>query len=379
MVDTCLSFIMPFSEVSVIDQRRLLVSLVLEGGLPVTHAAAKMGVSRQTAHRWLNRAKQEGIDSMDSRSKAPNSRPATTAPGIVQQLVEAKLTHPKWGAKKHLQILWPEGAPIALRTADRILKREGLVAHRGKADRPLALTRFEKSACNEMWQMDFKGVSRSAPYKPLSLLDDHSRFALRLTPMTSMTWDSVFAVLWEAFAEFGLPQAILCDNGDCWGGVAGAGPNRIECRLMLLGVRLVHGRPRHPQTQGKVERFHGTIQYELGPAVVQPTVADAQRVFDAFRLQYNWVRPHEGIGMKTPGSVYERSAVPRPCRVPCHEIPSGSLVRAVDQSGKIILNNVRYRVGSGLYGQSVILLEDHFGRYAQFAGHNIGYLEHKKA
>lgn len=130
------------------------------------------------------------------------------------------------------------------------------------------MQRFERAECNQLWQLDFKAVHQSGQgrlgYWPLTVLDDCSRFCLRFEPLEYQRGGLVFEVLWALFGEVGLPEAILTDNGSCFSGTWGGGPNNLEVKLWRLGIRTIQGRPYHPQTQGKVERFHRTVNEELG-------------------------------------------------------------------------------------------------------------------
>ena len=110
----------------------------------------------------------------------------------------------------------------------------------------------------------------------------------------------MWEALWDLFGTYGLPDSLLCDNGPAFRAGAGRLPSTLAVRLMRLGVALTNGRPYHPQTQGKVERFHGTLQRELGPALRQPTREEAARVYASFRNRYNWERPHEAISLRMP-------------------------------------------------------------------------------
>src|SRR5207247_6043213 len=177
----------------------------------VAEAARRFGVSRTTAYRWLTRSAQEGIHEMAEKTRRPHTSPNATAKTIVEQLLAHKAKRPHWGAEKLLYELWNKDAPICLRTADRILKKHGLVKER----RPVQpLQRFERDACNELWQIDFKGLGQKPwPYHLLSVLDDRSRFCLRIAAVPKPDSKSVFEALWEVFGEYGMPDEILCDNG----------------------------------------------------------------------------------------------------------------------------------------------------------------------
>lgn len=284
---------MPFAEVTRMDERRRMV-LRVEQGSSLSAACREFGVTRVTGRKWVRRAGAVGVDKMVELSRAPRRIANRTPAGIEQALLACRQRHTEdWGAKKLVRLLKQEdGLDLPLRTADRILKRHGCVQVRHPAPEPI---RFERAVPNHLLQMDFKGIPKSTPYCPLTVLDDADRFCLRFVPVPDKTGATVFSVLWDMFGEHGLPLEMLCDNGDCWGSRPSKCPTAFEAKLMLLGIKPIHGRPRHPQTQGKVERFHGTVKRELKARLVQCTLKEAETVFQEFVDRYNWVRPHEAL------------------------------------------------------------------------------------
>jgi transposase InsO family protein len=368
---------MPFQEVSKMHLRKQMVLRVRSGELTVSGAAREYGVSRNTVKLWIAREREGSLTEFAERSRRPVRIPRKTVDEVEGMLVDLKAARPNWGAKKLLVKLWPEGAPISLRTADRILKRHDLVKPRGEV--PL-VQRFEREGANELWQIDFKGLGLHNPgYSPLTVLDDASRFCIGFDPLENHRPTVIFRSLWIAFGEYGLPDAILMDNEPCFAEISRCGPSWLESQLLLLGIRALHGRPYHPQTQGKVERFHRTVQLELGRALRQPTICEARKVYSQYLLDYNYERPHEALEMKVPGEVYKPSPKRRPDRMPAHEIPNGSLTRKVQERGLISYRCVEYRVGRGLAGQDVELREHPDGMAVYFAGKRLGALEAMRA
>src|SRR5438876_3637141 len=202
---------MPFLEFSAMEQRRFLVENV-RSGVTISEVSRRFGVSRPTAYRWLKRAAEEGVETMEEKPRIARVFPTATPAAIVEQLLERKAQRPHWGAEKIVKSLWKKEPPICVRTADRIFKKHGLVKER----KPLEpMQRFQRENCNELWQMDFKGLGEKPwPYHLLSVLDDRSRFCLRIAAVAKPDSTSVFEALWEAFGEFGLLDQILRDNGD---------------------------------------------------------------------------------------------------------------------------------------------------------------------
>lgn len=318
---------------------------------------------------------QTGIAELAESSRRPRVSPSAVDPGHVQALVEARQKFPFWGAKKLLEVLWPgPGKPVSLRTANRALARAGLIGPQEQTQ--VEPTRFEREHANELWQMDFKGMKHPRlPYEAFSVIDDATRFNLAFSPVPDQSLASVWGALWDLFGEYGLPDCLLSDNGPAFR--VGAKPltSRLHVRLMKLGVRSAHGRPYHPQTQGKVERFHGTLQRELGRDLRQPTAAEACRVYEAFRARYNWERPHEALSMRVPGSVYRASPRSRPLHLPEHAIPVGATSRKVDDFGNIGFRAKRFKVGRGLAGERVVIADGPIGFIVKFFDIEIGLLD----
>jgi transposase InsO family protein len=284
-------------------------------------------------------------------------------------LVAERGAHPAWGARKLCKRLEIKGiTPPPERTANRILKREGLIESRkAKTDEPV---RFERPHPNDLWQADHKRTlygARRCRAIPFVVLDDCTRYCLGIraleNPRLGPTWDA----LWELFGEFGLPRSILTDNAPIFS--AFSGPSRFEVWLMRLGITVLHGRPYHPQTQGKVERLNGTIERELLRNGWFRSADQMQAGFDRFRDTYNYERPHEALSMEVPGARYRPSPRTRPDHIPEMEYPSGALVRKVQKDGWISYEGKIIEVGIGLHGEYVEVREaDHgvevyYGRY----------------
>ena len=307
----------PRKVLSRMDVRRRAAYLVLERGLSVSAASRECGLSRATVRLWLERAREEGVAGLSERSRRPLRTREPVDTELELMVLSAKAELPAWGAKKLVAHLWGADPPLCVRTADRILARHGLV--RGRS--PMGpMRRFERGAPNELWQMDFKGVGRRLGYSPLSVLDDASRFCLGLLPVRARTPERVWDALWGLFGRYGLPEAVLTDHEGCFAAPMREGPSWLEARLWRVGVRALHGRPAHPQTQGKVERFHRTLKEELGQGLLQPTPDAAREVYARFVDSYNWERPHEAIAMRVPGELYSPSPRPRPHRLPEPEL-----------------------------------------------------------
>jgi len=216
-----------------------------------------------------------------------------------------------WAGRKLRVLLAAEGLTLAPATIDRIIRRAGLV-DLDEAHRP-APQRFARAAPNELWQMDFKGQYPLAAgwCFPLSVLDDHSRFAVGLAALAGTAGGPVDAQLVRCFQAYGVPAAMLVDHGVPWWAPAnGHGLTRLAVMLLRQGIELIYSGVRHPQTQGKVERFHRTLARRLRQWGVPTTLAGFGQALARFRIEYNEVRPHEALGDEPPQAHY----VPSPRR-----------------------------------------------------------------
>ena len=293
---------MPWEKKTVMDQREEFVLAVETGNRTVSELCREFGISRKTGYKWINRSAlgQQLCD----QSRCPHRQPSKTAQETEQLILDVRTSNPTWGGKKikaALESAGCVGVPSA-KTCGNILKRNGMIDP-AESQKHTAFQRFEREACNQLWQMDFKGdfaLGDGSRCYPLDIMDDHSRFCIQIHPKGSAT--GVKESVLEAFLEFGLPDAILTDNGAQFSGFRD-GYTQLERWLMDLDVVPIHGRIMHPQTQGKIERFHRTMKAEA-LRTTPANLEQAERLLSDWRWRYNEFRPHEALGMKTPASVY---------------------------------------------------------------------------
>ena len=263
----------------------------------------EFGITRKTGYKWLSR--YEADEELSDRSRRPNVTVNKTASETELKIVEARSVHPGWGAKKIKVSLENKGIEMpCVKTVNNILNRYGCIS-KEESLKHKAFTRFEKERCNEMWQTDFKGEFKMQNGKycfPLDIFDDHSRFVIRIKPSES-TSNLVLPTFREAFYEYGMPDSILSDNGAQFAGFR-QGYTQFEKWLMNHDILPIHGRIKHPQTQGKIERFHRAMNKELFKHYTPKDISDAERVFNDWRNCYNNERPHEALGMKCPSDIY---------------------------------------------------------------------------
>jgi hypothetical protein len=206
--------------------------------------------------------------------------------------------------------------------------------------------------------MDFKGhfpLGQGRCY-PLTVLDDYSRYAIGLQACANEQGNTVKGQLTALFRSYGLPESMLMDNGNPWGTQGDPSYSTFQVWLMRLGVRVYHGRPFHPQTQGKDERFHRTLNAEVLQGRSFRDLEHCQRAFDAWRPIYNWERPHQALDMAVPGQRYRPSPRPFPESLPPVAYgPEDVVVRKVQADGTITFQGSIFRVGNAFQGLPIAL------------------------
>lgn len=350
---------MPWQEVSTMSQKLEFIMLAHSGTVSMAELCRRSGISRKTGYKWLERHRAEGLAGLEARSRRPRQSPARTAPELEARIVQLRQQYPAWGGRKLARVLRDQGLPAAPApsTVTAILHRHGLIDPAQTAAHA-PWQRFEHAAPNALWQMDFKGhvaLGTSGRCHPLTVLDDHSRFALVLGACADERTETVRGWLTTAFRHYGLPERMTMDNGSCWGGEDRHGLTALTAWLVRLGIRISHSRPYHPQTQGKDERFHRTLNAELLRARVLADLAESQRQFDRYRHVYNQIRPHEALGLDVPASRYQVSPRTYPESLSPIEYGPGDTVRKVQGKGEFSYRGRLYRVSSALHGQPVAI------------------------
>lgn len=345
---------MPWSSPTVSQLRAALIHAIRSANRPVAEVCRDFGVSRKTAYKWLARFDAQPDAPTTNRSRRPRISPNRTPAELEAAVLAVRDLH-GWGPRKIVAYLRNHDQPAPpARTAAAILRRHNRIL---PAPSPSgALQRFERAQCNDLWQLDFKGYIWIARQKifPLSILDDHSRYLLAVEPCTDQTMLTAWNILWNLFDEVGLPDIILCDNAFGTHNPGVPTVSWFEAQLLRLGIRPIHGRPYHPQTQGKVERFHGTLVRELWPKVRRDTLENFAEDLRRWRSDvYNSVRPHEALGDQPPITRWRPSRRARPARMPAVEYPSGAITRKVASTGDITWRCARILVGRGLTGEHV--------------------------
>lgn len=374
---------MGLRETDVEKQREEFVRLALKPGANVAELSRRFGISRECACKWIGRFRAEGLDGLRDRSRRPR-----TSPGRSNGEVEARVlsiraeSNGAWGGRKIAKVMAAETglcAPAAS-TVTAILRRAGKL-EANAAEHPGPWTRFERSAPNALWQMDYKGhfAMTSGQCHPLTAIDDHSRYSIGLEACADQTTETVATRLTACFRRYGLPNAILCDNGSPWGSCGDDSPHtRLSVWLLRLGIAVHHGRPCHPQTQGKDERFHRTLKAEVLNGRSFADIAAAQGRFDAWRHRYNHLRPHEALGLETPATRCRPSERGFPGTLPAIDHGEGAIVRTVNTAAVIGFENRSWCAGRPFVGEPVAIRPQPDGTHAvYYCAHRIGTIDNR--
>lgn len=316
---------MPWKQVSIMEQRQEFLSFARAEGANVSELCRRYGISRDTGYRWLGREDCSDI------SRRPHTSPKRTSPEMEASVLAVRDDHPAWGARKIQRILQNQGlAPPAASTIQAILDRHGRIAD---AERhPQKYERFEKEAPNLLWQMDFKGQFQMRDSHwcwPLTIVDDHSRYAISIRACPRYDTTTVKPFLEDTFRRYGLPAAFYVDNGPPWGGGEPGQYTPLNVWLLKLGVKVIHAKPYHPQGRGKNERFHRTLKDEVFALRRFRDLAEVQHALDRWRDVYNFERPHQALDQDVPASRYRPSARAMPQRLPVVVYDEAEIVRSV--------------------------------------------------
>lgn len=352
---------MGWDTATVVDRRVEFCLLAGSGsGVSFTELCARFGVSRKTGYKWLAVFEREGVAGLGDRSRAPLSSPARTGSEMERLVCELRRRHPAWGGRKisrRLTDLGYSGVPAPSTITD-ILTRHGLMV--GTEPHAGGFTSFEAARANDLWQMDFKGwfmTATTGRCDPFDVLDDHSRYSLTLRAGTNQRESTVKQALIDTFRRYGTPLRILCDNGPPWGNTQpGYRWTSLSVWLLDLGVVVTHSRPAHPQTLGKDERFHRTLDLEvLTTRTVWDSHHDVQTAFDTWRRIYNTERPHHALTGDVPATRYQPSPRPMPTHIPTPDYPDQADIRIVSSDGRVSYHHHRHKVGKPFKGRPVAI------------------------
>ena len=344
---------MPWRTESVMDQRVEFVLRAKQGEESIAALCRDYGISRPTGYLWLNRYQEVGsVSGLAAHSRRPLHSPRRTAEKVAAAVLALR-DKTGWCGPKIAKVLEQRGVQVAPATAQRILKRCGRVVQPKVEKTKL---RFAREQCNELAQMDFKGeytLPREKCY-PLSLLDDCSRYLHGLWPLSSTGGTGVKQTLEAYFREHGVPLSLLMDHGTPWFSTTNQqGLTWVSVWLLKQGMILRYSGIGHPQTQGKVERFHQTLKRRTRHRGEPTTMGEWVRWAVEFRHEYNYERPHESLGNKTPGEVYQPVNLRAYQEQPREWEYSGGVVKRLNTQGILYYRQQTYFVSEALASELV--------------------------
>ncbi len=368
---------MPWQEWDTMSLREEFARLACEEGSNVRQLCRRFGISAKTAYKWVGRWSDAGRGGLVDRSRRPLRSPRRTSSDVERLVLETRAEHPAWGGRKLRRVLVDRGherIPSAS-TITEILRRHGCLSEEHPSSQG-PWQRFEAPCPNALWQMDFKGPIRllsGGLCQPLSLLDDCTRFCLTVDACADQRTSTVREALTSVFRRYGLPGWVLVDNGSPWGSDAEHQYTPLRVWLIEQGVEMTHSRPYHPQTQGKIERFHRTLETELIGCRTFADLTECRRSFEQWRMTYNLDRPHEALGMQPPTARYRPSSREYRESIGEPEYLPGDIVRVVGEKGRISVQGTELRATPKAFRGKRIALRptNHDGL------HDVFYLHHR--
>jgi putative transposase len=375
---------MPWSLESPLDLKTRFVSDYVRLIGSFTELCSRYGISRKTGYKWVERYHLLGLTGLEERSRRPHTCPSRVDPKVEAWILEQRRRHPSLGGKKLLTLLRGEHPLWDLpsrASVSRILKRHGMVKLRrrrslpsGHPGKPVS----EMNAPNVLWAADFKGHFRLGDGRvcyPLTVTDCYSRFLLAcyalLSPNLQETWNCFSKI----FREYGLPQAIRTDNGNPFAGTGLGRLSVLSVWWMRLGITPQLIQPGHPEQNGRHERMHRTLK----EGTLRPPAYSSgaqQRRFDEFREFFNFKRPHEALGQRTPGALYRPSRNSFPAPMEPIRYPAHYERRYVRPDGMIEWEGRSVHITTVLQGQCVGLEPITRNRWtAYFAALKLGTIE----
>ena len=348
------------------DVGRYLVEAHLHEGRPIGELARLHGVHRSWLYKLLARYRREGQAGLVARSRRPHHSPAAMPAELADEIVRLRTTLLAEGLDAGaLTIQWHlarrEGRVPSTSSIVRVLRRRGLVVPQPHKRPRSSLIRFAAELPNQLWQIDATHwtLAGERSIEILNIIDDHSRLVVASVAFDTVKAADVVAVFHGAALRWGYPAALLSDNAAVFSGGSRQGKVLLESELERLGIRPSHARPYHPQTCGKVERFHQTQKRWLAKQPAAITLQELSAQLDRFRVHYNLHRPHRAIGRRTPQEVFAAKvkAGPGSAAPPVH-------VRVrhdtVDRHGKVTIryDSRLHHIGLGRRhrGKAIVLL-----------------------
>lgn len=324
-----------------LNERLRFVRLYKSRSFAMSELCMRFGISRPTGYCWVSRYAQGGPEGLLERSRRPHHCPHRTSSQIESSVVRLRAQYPEWGPVTvvgYLRQHDPHTAWPAPSTAGEILKRHGLVQPRRKRRKVMHPGRpyLPMEAPNDTWAVDFKGEFKTRDGRycyPLTITDGHSRFLLACRARLGTSYELARPVFEETFRTYGLPRQILSDSGSPFGSSGLAGLSRLAVWWIKLGIQPVRIQPSHPEQNGRHERMHRTLAPTTRPPAAN--LSAQQRRFSRFTSEYNRLRPHRALNLRTPSQLYTPSPRLYPRRTPQVDYPAHFEVRKADTDGRI--------------------------------------------
>jgi len=353
---------MPWKETCAMEQKMQMIKCWKGDQFTITDLSFLHDVSRKTIYKWIKRYKVEGTVGLEDRSREPLRHPNATVPEIVDKILAVKRRHQKWGPKKivawlkeqHQEERWP-----VVSTVSEILKREGLVSPRIKRHKTPPYTN-PFTACdkpNAVWSADFKGQFRMGDGRlcyPLTITDSYSRYLLLCRGLARPTFKETKKCFELVFKEYGVPEAIRTDNGAPFASVGLGALSKLSVWFIKLGIRPERIEPGHPEQNGRHERMHRALK-EITANPPRNNMKAQQKAFYEFIYEYNFERPHEALGQKTPATLYQKSTKTYRLRLPIIPYDYDTVIRKVNRNGEIKWKRRPIYISKSLIGEHMVL------------------------
>ena len=333
---------MPWKETTMMEQKIEFICEWRTGKYTITELCRNFEISRPTAYKLISRFENQGYEGLREHSRTPSNHPNATPQNIVKGILKLKEKYPRWGAKKIRILLFKEFTEKQIPsvvTVHNILKKNGFVSTKKRMRRikpvyPI----FDPKNCNEVWSADYKGkflMGNKIYCHPLTIADSKSRFLFTAKGHYKENLKSAKAEFTKVFRKYGIPKQIHTDNGSPFGSVRAIQRfTQLSYWFIELGISPVFSDPAHPEQNGRHERMHR----DLKAACAKPSAYDLkaqQRRLNKFVKEYNHVRPHEALEMKTPADIHDFSTRPYPEKISNFDYDSTYKILKVTQNGAI--------------------------------------------
>lgn len=340
-------------------QRLQLITAYMKKEASMTDLCRRFGVSRKTGYKWYEVFLKEGKNGLKDMSRAPHVPHTVYNSDLIDIAIDLKLKRRSWGPKKILvklyelypRVKWPSPTRLYDIFKELNLVTSRKLRHRVPQTSPLG----DLEGCNDTWSVDFKGwflTGDGNRCEPLTVADCHSRFLIKCIHLDKHSVDYVWPVFEEAFFEYGLPHRVRSDNGPPFGSVGAGRLTGLSVKLIKAGVIPEWIEPGHPEQNGRHERFHLTLKQDIANPPKE-SLALQLKAMTQFQEEYNYDRPHEALGMKTPASCYSKSPRTWNGQLKSPEYNMSIEVRKVCQSGCLWLKGKEYYIGKTLEGEYV--------------------------